>query len=137
MVLSNLAGFVGSMLAPCCRLVAISPNLAQNTCLGQQKDFPRHKIFALGIANTVPHTRNVQRPNMDYQHHQHHNPNPASPLLTCSPAHLFCCSAAHLLTCSPAHLLTCSPAQTGFHPSWSTFLWYCNVSKKTRVLKYW
>ncbi len=26
---------------------------------------------------------------------------------------------------------------TGFHPSWSTFLGYCNVSKKTRVLKYW
>jgi hypothetical protein len=27
--------------------------------------------------------------------------------------------------------------ETGSHPSWSSFLRYCNVSKKTRVLKYW
>jgi hypothetical protein len=26
---------------------------------------------------------------------------------------------------------------TGCHPSWSSFLRYCNVPKKTRVLKYW
>jgi hypothetical protein len=29
------------------------------------------------------------------------------------------------------------PWKTGCHPSWSSFLRYCNVLKKTRVLKYW
>jgi hypothetical protein len=29
------------------------------------------------------------------------------------------------------------PLQTSFHPNWSTFLWCCNIAKKTMVLKYW
>ena len=46
-------------------------------------------------------------------------------------------STARMAISGPDNRLPPPKPKTGFDPSWITFLRYSNVSKKTRVLKYW